>query len=526
MSIHRREFLSLFPVTAGGITCNKPRNSSVSGLRNNCKTEHRTNNRQESRNQPVFEQTAEIVPDDPGRDDNFGQRISVSGDTALILGRDDVSDLEKDRNNSVYVFERDENGWTQQTKLHPEQDDHFGSSIVLEGDTALVANSDYGTEYDHFRSGRVYVYKRINGTWIVQDTLSTGENSSYLGASMDITGSSILIGGKRADSIGGGLESGKVFVAEQTGTSWDLEAELVPDGLVEYERFGESVAADDDTAIVGNDPTTGPNATAESQFGRNAHTVYVFERTDGEWQNAGELFVDDWEDKSFEGEFGNNLSLSEDTALISGYGEAYVFVREESGWNRQAKLGPESDNEDFGEGVALVDETAVVTAPNARNGDRNGAVYVFERTDGTWEQRSKRYPAGISDAERPRVGGHVGYPVSTGKPNPVALTESSLVVGAPGIGVNDRTNAGTAFVFDRITDENQQTTEQAYRTRSGDRNRISNPNIPSQETDGPLATVERFYFNQKLPLMLIAGGIVIGIGFGVYRHYSRDSMDK
>ena len=95
--------------------------------------------------------------------DNFGRSISFYGDTALIGAHGDDGNSQS-KSGSVYVFTRSstDNGmFTQQSKLHandPARDGHFGRSVSLYGDTALIW-ARYDDDNSKSNSGSVYVFK-------------------------------------------------------------------------------------------------------------------------------------------------------------------------------------------------------------------------------------------------------------------------------------------------------------------------------------------------------------------------------
>ena len=99
---------------------------------------------------------------DAAVDDYFGYSVSLYGDTALIGAIND-DDNSKSGSGSVYVFTRSstDGTFTQQSKLDasdPAADNHFGMSVSLYGDTALIGalkDDDNGQS----NSGSVYVFK-------------------------------------------------------------------------------------------------------------------------------------------------------------------------------------------------------------------------------------------------------------------------------------------------------------------------------------------------------------------------------
>jgi hypothetical protein len=131
-------------------------------------------------------------------------------------------------------------------------------------------------------------------------------------------------------------------------------------------------------------------------------------------------------------------------------GAAYVFLRYGAGWSQQAylKSTDTAERDQFGKSVAISGDTVAVSAPGAdgKEGGRSfrGAVYIFVRKAGTWQQQARlTVPAG------PGVD-HFG--------GSVAICGDTLVVGAhgessmPAAGKADDEGelmAGAAYVFVR-----------------------------------------------------------------------------
>ena len=101
--------------------------------------------------------------------------------------------------------------------------------------------------------------------------------------------------------------------------------------------------------------------------------------------------------------FGYEVALSGGTALVTApsddvggnidQGSVYVFVRSGSIWSQQQKLtaADGAANDEFGHGVAIDGDTALVTAPSDDVGGNidQGSVYVFVRSGGIWSQQQK-----------------------------------------------------------------------------------------------------------------------------------------
>jgi hypothetical protein len=100
-------------------------------------------------------QQAKLVPSDGEAFDLFGHRVALGGDTAIIGAQYD-----DENSGSAYVFTRTGGVWTEQAKLLPSDGasgDHFGWTVALKGDTAVIGalgDDDNGTN-----SGSAYVFR-------------------------------------------------------------------------------------------------------------------------------------------------------------------------------------------------------------------------------------------------------------------------------------------------------------------------------------------------------------------------------
>ena len=155
---------------------------------------------------------------------------------------------------------------------------------------------------------------------------------------------------------------------------------LLADDGAAGDSFGESVSISEDTAIIG--------ATGDDDKGDGSGSAYIFVRAaDGTWKQQAKLTA---EDGATEDHFGGWMSLSGDTALIGAGGDddkgedsgsAYIFVRVADGtWKQQAKLTAEDGaaEDNFGGNVSLSDDTAVIGAGGDDDkGEDSGSAYIL-----------------------------------------------------------------------------------------------------------------------------------------------------
>ena len=204
-----------------------------------------------------------------------------------------------------------------------------------------------------------------------------------------------------------------------------------------FDRFGQAVAIDGDTIVVGvPDDTLGPV--------KFQGTAYVFVRNGEQWNERARLFPSDGgEDDSF----GFSVAISGDYIVVGAprnnigavtdQGAAYVYFNNGGSWLEQQRLlandGASADR--FGSAVAISGEHVAVGAMTADiSGRQNqGAVYRFRRSGSVWTQAVKL------TAEDGAVGDMLGATV--------ALSGFVLLAGAPGDDIGSNGDQGSAYIF-------------------------------------------------------------------------------
>ncbi len=390
-----------------------------------------------TRSGATWTQQAKLVAGDGAAGDTFGNSVALDGDTALVgVCRDDVG-ANSDQG-SAYVFTRSGSTWTQQAKLTAgdgAEGDFFGSSVALDGDTTLV-----GANYDDVSSssqGSAYVFTRSGSTWIQQAKVTAGDATAraLLGWSVALDGDTALVGAY-ADDVGAISDQGSAYVFTHSGSTWTHQAELTAGNGATGDWFGDSVALDGDTALVG---AYTDDVGANSDQG----SAYVFTRSGNMWTQEAKLTADDGAAGDW---FGYSVVLDGDTALVgatyddvssSNQGSAYVFTRSGTKWMQQAKLtaGDGATYDQFGWSVALDGDTALVGAyaDNVGTSSDQGSAYVFTHSGSTWTQQAEL------TAGNGAMGDRFGYSV--------ALDGDTALVGAYTDDLGPNSDQGSAYVF-------------------------------------------------------------------------------
>jgi len=197
----------------------------------------------------TWSQQAKLVASDGAGGDQFGQYVSISGDTVVVGALYDDFDS-KTNAGSAYVFVRSGTTWSQQQKLTASDgaaDDHFGTSVSISGDTVVV-----GAHWDDSKKGSAYVFVRSGTTWSQEQKLTSGSVvAGQFGISVSISGDTAVVGAEVDDGNEPNSDSGAAYVFIRNGDGWDQEAKLTASDGVLFDYFGGSVSISGDTVVVG-----------------------------------------------------------------------------------------------------------------------------------------------------------------------------------------------------------------------------------------------------------------------------------
>ena len=114
----------------------------------------------------AWSQQAKLTAADNAAGDWFGYSVALSSDTALIGAHFNDYDVDGVDSGSAYIFKRSGTTWSQQAKLTAADataGDQFGGRVALSGDSALIGarlvdNDVYGVD-----SGSAYVFTGVLG---------------------------------------------------------------------------------------------------------------------------------------------------------------------------------------------------------------------------------------------------------------------------------------------------------------------------------------------------------------------------
>lgn len=265
--------------------------------------------------------------------------------------------------------------------------DEFGWSVAISGNTAVVGARNEDPDLGNgplSNAGAAYVFVRSGESWIQEAKLvardaAAGDN---FGVSVAIDGNLVVVGANGSD-LEDADDAGAAYVFHGRGHSWQLEARLAPEVARNGDFFGQSVAIDGETIVVG-----ALFRDIEGESGRitNAGAAHVYARRDGEWQEQAVLSAD--EAAPFD-EFGRSVGISGDKIVVGASGEAqagysgagavYLFVRQGREWLQHSRIAADFVYEDdaFGQSVAIQGDRMLVGANGRDPGSKSKAGEAF-----------------------------------------------------------------------------------------------------------------------------------------------------
>lgn len=267
--------------------------------------------------------------------------------------------------------------------------DRFGSSVAAYGNLAVVGapfSDEVGSD-----SGAAYVFRQQAGSWVLEQKLTPADGAANdrFGAAVAVHGTTIVVTSPRDDDFGRNSGSAYVFEFDPTTTTF-VEGRKIndPKGKAK-DLFGESVAIDGSTLVVG--------ARLDDGLGTNSGSAFVFNRNRGGADNWGLRKKLKASNAAAFAQFGAAVDISGDIVVVgarrddaSGVnsGSAYVFARDQGGTNKfgeVTRLAPSgvNDRDEFGTDVGLSGTTVVVGSPlNDAGGKNAGAAHVFSQDEG------------------------------------------------------------------------------------------------------------------------------------------------
>ncbi len=186
-------------------------------------------------------QIAKLTATDAAAGDVFGFSVAISGNTAIVGAfRDDDG---ANSSGSAYLFDLTTGNQIKLTADDAAADDLFGSSVAISGNTAIVGavRNDDGSN----NSGSAYLFDVATGNQLAKLTATDAAEDDEFGRSVAISGDTAIVGAWLDE----GTNPGSAYLFDvPTG---DQLAKFRSGDVASGDQFGVSVAISGNTAIVG-----------------------------------------------------------------------------------------------------------------------------------------------------------------------------------------------------------------------------------------------------------------------------------
>jgi hypothetical protein len=378
-----------------------------------------------ARAQTIFNTETKLVPNPSARELMFGLNVAIDGNTAAVRAL--LAPF--NGQSGVYIFSLVGTNWVQSQILTAELlsgiFDEFGVGLALSSNVLVVGQPAASMT----NVTGVYIYTNAGTTWSLQQKLvETGSVGDGFGESVGVSGETIAVGNPSESSITN--NSGAVYVYNEIGTTWLLQAKLKANDPTSNALLGNKVAIDGDTILAAA-----------------AGAAYVFVRDGTNWTQQQKLVRPPLElTNSFANLFALDVALEGNIAAIVGQqtdGGAnntavYIFARTGTNWDVQQVLtlpGTGATNFLFASSVAIHNGEIAVGIPSRTVDGLAGAgvveVYQFNGTNWFLAQE-----IAATDA---KSGADLGTTVDFG--------DAGIIAGAPDLVDVGRAGQGAAYIF-------------------------------------------------------------------------------
>ena len=385
---------------------------------------------------PILFESAKLTASDAGPSHNFGNSVSVSGETAIV-GTPHSRCPGIGSCGSVHVFRVNGDRWIEELKLTM-VGNSFGGSTSVNGNIAVVGSVYYRCPAGGI-CGAVNVYRYDGVEWFEEQKLIASDAAEFdsFGTSVSVYEDAIVIGSP-GDDCAVGYGCGAAYVFRFNGTEWVEEQKLIASDASAHDFLGHSVSLNGNTAVV-----SAPESSYSAGAGYGSAYVFRFDGTT--WIEEQRLRASDAAERE---RFGSSVAVSGDAFVVGKYGRqcpegsscasAYIFRFNGVEWIEEQKLTA-SDGAAaywFGQSVSLNQNTAVIgsVGNDCAQGLACGAAYVFRFNGIRWVEGQKLVAS--DGATNDMLG------------TSVSVNENRAVVGAPVNNCQSGWDCGAVYVFD------------------------------------------------------------------------------
>lgn len=335
------------------------------------------------RNGAVWNATQRLAPS-ADASANAGWSLALVGTRALLgAPRHDSNGI--DRSGAVFIYAHSAGSWTLRQTLtgSGQAVGQFGDSLVFNGTEAIIGEGNSPRAWG--RRGQLFVAPFDGSDFATPQQLPASPAQSVIGGTLAVSGA-VLFAGNPFENLGGVSSDGRAAIYRKVGGAWTpagfIDAPLT-DGT---QRFGIAVALSGDVAAVG-----APWRSVDGMAERGE--VFVFAFDGSRWQpvatvrDASGLSGDRFGSSVA---LDNDRLLVgapwRDNGVSDG-GSALLFEYDGSNWIERYRYDNGFASGDrLGTSVALVGSRALAGAPYSEQvGPTNaGMVLVAQRSGGNW----------------------------------------------------------------------------------------------------------------------------------------------
>ena len=315
----------------------------------------------------------------------------ISGTTAAVA----THASNKTIAGAVYLYEIDEN-WRLSAVINSEfSADNFAKSIILDKNHLVVgADTDDDSGVD---SGAVYLFERaaewLQWRQVAKIKAPDAQAGDRFGRGIALVDQTLYVGAPLRGK-------GKVYIFKQDEQSnWQF-SESIESADPQAAHFGEAIAQEADTLIIGAPYTDADNSIIKQRrfaISRNdtfdpgveSGAIFVYKKAADQWQFVSRLGSTNRETADHLGE---KIALQDDLIAASikhkdveddlRAGTVYLYKYVAGEWLEDTALIADDSNmgANFGSGFTLLDKQVLVGANKIQaNGFNSGQAYLFEQ---------------------------------------------------------------------------------------------------------------------------------------------------
>lgn len=326
----------------------------------------------------VFHEVARLIPAEAeGNRDVEQLRCESLSEGRVAV----VSEMTQDYSDTVSVFEKIDDSFVEVQVIEvPDTKDGYKmvNDVALDGDQLVVSASSKGDpEVEFLAAGRVWVFSRTQGNYVMSQELDLGERvaSVYFGTSVALDGDRILV-----------LEDpGSAHFFSFEDPFWIHSGSYELENAGNGNRFFRPGALD----LVGSTAVVGVDVMDDNLMNASAMIFSL-------GPNGGEVVSELPHSPSSSGDrFGAAVSLTQDRVVVGspssqlpGYngGGAFIYQLIDGDYQQMATV---SANDQFGSDyftqfMIMDGERLLMGLEGQRATEQVGALYLFEDTNGGW----------------------------------------------------------------------------------------------------------------------------------------------